>query len=724
MKTSPAALGLLLLAAALAAGPGCSRESKLQQAQKRADAALKSGNLEAARLEYQNVLQLDPANVAAMERLGHIWLERGAPMRALPFLFQTGKLDPANRDVQLRLLSLLLDAGKLADARSGALTILGQHPRSDTALRLVAEAVKGSADYDAALRAWKEFPDQSSAGYHLAAAHLALYRGDTEAARAALLRAAGAQPPSAEAHTATALLHLKQRNPAAAGKSLQTAATLSPPRSLARLRWIEFRRQAEPAAALAELEALLTQAPDYFPAWCLRAQFAAAEKKPDEALAHLGRVFAVDPANFEARLVRAQLQLARGEIAPATEDLGRLADEFPMLPAPPFMLAQAHLLAKNPEKAQEALQRALAQNPDHDQAIVAWVQLSLQRREFDAVAKAMAALLARRPFFSAAQGFFLDALAGLGRYDDIVRLLEESVRRQPGQPQVHHLLGVVALRQQKTAEARRHFEETLKLAPDAFPAFAEIVRLDLRAGAAKEAAANVEPMLAKQPAHGPLQLLAATVFAQQGRWADTETAARKALDLGGGDAVAAYELLGRSIDATRPKAGVLAWLDGLQPKPEDKPAALITTGALLHRHGEFARARDAYEQCLALQPNAVPALNNLAVLYVDRLGNLDRALELAERARQLMPSLPEVADTLGWILLKRGDHARALDLLKEAAAKLPDDPSVRLHLARAHHLLGQAEPARAAYRAAAAAPGDFDGKTEIAGWLAELDRAP
>jgi len=63
----------------------------------------------------------------------------------------------------------------------------------------------------------------------------------------------------------------------------------------------------------------------------------------------------------------------------------------------------------------------------------------------------------------------------------------------------------------------------------------------------------------------------------------------------------------------------------------------------------------------------VPALNNLAYLYAERLNQLDKAYGLARKARALKPEDPASADTLGWILYKRADFEQALTLLKESA---------------------------------------------------------
>jgi thioredoxin-like negative regulator of GroEL len=50
-------------------------------------------------------------------------------------------------------------------------------------------------------------------------------------------------------------------------------------------------------------------------------------------------------------------------------------------------------------------------------------------------------------------------------------------------------------------------------------------------------------------------------------------------------------------------------------------------------------------------------------------------------------------DTLGWLLVQQGDLARGLPLLREASAKLPGVPDIRLHLAKA--LIKAKEPAAA-----------------------------
>src|SRR3954451_22899271 len=92
---------------------------------------------------------------------------------------------------------------------------------------------------------------------------------------------------------------------------------------------------------------------------------------------------------------------------------------------------------------------------------------------------------------------------------------------------------------------------------------------------------------------------------------------------------------------------------------------------------QYEPARDAYEKLLSINPRFSIALNNLAYVYSEHLGNLDKAYDLADRARQLLSSDPATADTLGWILHKRGEYTRASGLLAESARRLPDQPEIQ-----------------------------------------------
>jgi tetratricopeptide (TPR) repeat protein len=143
-------------------------------------------------------------------------------------------------------------------------------------------------------------------------------------------------------------------------------------------------------------------------------------------------------------------------------------------------------------------------------------------------------------------------------------------------------------------------------------------------------------------------------------------------------------------------------------------------GMIHDQQKNYEAAREAYEKVLALDPKFSPALNNLAYLYSEHLGQLDKAYETARTAKELLPTDPATADTFGWILYKRGQYSWALSLLQESAEKLSSEPEVQFHLGMAYYMMGEEEPARIALQRALQMNKEFRGKDEAAKSLTVL----
>jgi len=128
---------------------------------------------------------------------------------------------------------------------------------------------------------------------------------------------------------------------------------------------------------------------------------------------------------------------------------------------------------------------------------------------------------------------------------------------------------------------------------------------------------------------------------------------------------------------------------------QPRSANLLTAIASLYEvTGDPEAARKKYEQALAIDPSTAVAANNLAFLQVKQGGNLDVALGLAQKAKQLMPELDPITDTLGWVLYKKGDYTSALPLLQECVDKEPNSPEYRYHLGMILAAVGQKEKAK------------------------------
>ena len=128
---------------------------------------------------------------------------------------------------------------------------------------------------------------------------------------------------------------------------------------------------------------------------------------------------------------------------------------------------------------------------------------------------------------------------------------------------------------------------------------------------------------------------------------------------------------------------------------------------LLEQQNKIPEARARYERVIQTYPRAPIAANNLAWIYAENGGNLDRALELAQSAKAELPESAEVSDTIGWIFYRKKMFPQAVTSLKEAAARAPDNVMMRYHL-------GLAFAERVRLRARQADPlGRLESRTEF-----------
>jgi tetratricopeptide (TPR) repeat protein len=103
-------------------------------------------------------------------------------------------------------------------------------------------------------------------------------------------------------------------------------------------------------------------------------------------------------------------------------------------------------------------------------------------------------------------------------------------------------------------------------------------------------------------------------------------------------------------------------------------------GTYLLATGDARGAAECFEVAVRLQPSHEFALNNLAYLKAEELGDAAGAVPMAERLLQLAPKNALVLDTVGWVYFRNGDAERAKQHL---TSSLTIQPSVDayVHLA-------------------------------------------
>jgi Flp pilus assembly protein TadD len=112
------------------------------------------------------------------------------------------------------------------------------------------------------------------------------------------------------------------------------------------------------------------------------------------------------------------------------------------------------------------------------------------------------------------------------------------------------------------------------------------------------------------------------------------------------------------------------------------------------REGNWEEAKKLCEKARQVDPGSPVVANHLASLYLDHGGDVNVAVSLAQVAKQKMPESPATTDTLGWAYYRLGSTDAAVAQLTESAKKAPRNPLYQYHLGMAYLADGRPELAR------------------------------
>jgi tetratricopeptide (TPR) repeat protein len=246
-----------------------------------------------------------------------------------------------------------------------------------------------------------------------------------------------------------------------------------------------------------------------------------------------------------------------------------------------------------------------------------------------------------------------------------------------------------------------------------------LAHLDLAAGRPREALARIDEAARAGPLSAPLILLRAQILAATNDWTRAEEDARRAF-AASPELPGALDLLTRIYLAQHRLDEAIASFQATE-KAGALPASGLQLLARLHEAaGHRAEAKELYEKVLAARSDLPTAKNDLAWLLADEGNDLERALVLASEALQAEPERAEIADTLGYVYLKKGLFEPALQQFRsavETSGRAADDvqverPEYHHHMGLALKALGHHDEAAAAFARALQLDAEFENADE------------
>ena len=253
-----------------------------------------------------------------------------------------------------------------------------------------------------------------------------------------------------------------------------------------------------------------------------------------------------------------------------------------------------------------------------------------------------------------------------GRLDKADDLYRRALRRHPDNPDILHLLGVLALDRGRPERAIQLISKALH----ALPGFAD--------------------------AHSNL----GNALRAAGRPAEAAASYRRAVALRPGFA-AAWSNLGRLLNEQGDHPGALECCDRALLLAPALAEAHVNRAHVLRALGQIAEAERAFREALRLQPGNADTLHALGSLLAET-DRFDEARSCQEQALAQHPDHPQALVALGFLLRRAGDLPGAVAACRRAVDAMPSFVEGWIGLGNALRSVGRFEEAVASYRRALA----------------------
>jgi len=621
--------------------------------------AQKKNDNEKAKQELRDALRLAPDHPESLLLLASLHFKEGNLEQAEQLLIRFTKKLPGYLPAVKFLAAILIQQGRLQaaiDTLQG-LTYQGRADPQLLALLGSAYLKRGDVAKGAPLleQAAQLAPEAADIRTELALSHLAT--GAREQAISEFEAVVKLDKKIMRADLLLVLAHLQRKDYDRAIAAAQGLAQKEPDNPLAyNVLGTALLGKSDAASARKQWQLALEKDPKFVPAMLNLAALEMREHHPDMAEKRYHQALEHDEHNFQALVALAKLAADRGDAEQTVKRLEQAREHNPTALQPRLALARYYLGRRNGPSALRVAAEARDLMPDDPQALL---------------------LLGGSQLATGNAGAAKEALKRL-------------VELQPKLPEAHYQLALAHGQLAEDDAARAALKRALEIKADYAAAEIALAWLELRGGHADKALAMADKLLRIHPESPQVHALRGQVLSVQGKFkqaiASYEAAfARErsplmainlhAVKLQSGDRVGAYAVLEH-------------WL---KEHPNDTAVRLQLAGTHQH-HGEAVLAIAEYERVLLTQPRNVLALNNLAWLYHEAGDN--RALDFAQQAYEQAPKSPAVMDTLGWILVQQGNIERGLELLEKAAYQAPKLGDIRYHLASALARAGSKTRAR------------------------------
>jgi tetratricopeptide (TPR) repeat protein len=428
-----------------------------------------------------------------------------------------------------------------------------------------------------------------------------------------------------------------------------------------------------------------------------------------------------DPKNNAALSMRAGLQLDSGDdkqAQSAINDLQTLIGRQPTNPVIRYNLARAYQTRGDLPAAKIQYQEA-AKRRGFLAAQIGLAQVNLALGDYSHAVESADESLKIDSTSILAMAIKANAQINMGNVIQARADLQKELSRFPNSPDLQFQMALVSYADRKYPEALAAFQKMLEKYPgDARLIFATADIL-LKTGRGKEALNLLQEQLNRAPQNQAMRLALANTAALVREFDIAEREYRKLMEAQPRN----FELflrLGETLYFKgQPQQAMELFKQGQALEPKS-PRLNLDMALAMESVGMKHEAYPYYKTVLTVDPANAVALNNLAFLLAEEGRDLDSALTFIQKAKQQYPDNDDIADTMGWIYLKRNMNDDALSLFRDVVKRNPGRALFRYHLGAAQYQKHDFQAAKQSLQSALTLKSTKDEEAKIRELLAKI----
>jgi putative PEP-CTERM system TPR-repeat lipoprotein len=496
------------------------------------------------------------------------------------------------------------------------------------------------------------------------------------------------EPRHRSAHLEKTAIHIAARQFGPAKAALEAARKNAPGAlQLSYMQGLLDYSEGRHAAARESLQKVLKAAPDHLPTLLLSAPVEIALKSPQMAVQHLRKYLDKAPDNTFARKLLANTLVQQGQGTQALEVLAPLHKDGKADADTLALTGQAHLLAREFDKAAGYFKQASSVAPDSSKLQASLAMSLLGKGETGAAIDALEQSAKLDPDSPQSAMLLAGTHLRMKQYDKALAALAS----QKDNPQMLNMRGAIYLAKGDDKAARASYQKALDIAPTFYPAAAALAQIAMNDKQPEEAKKQFAKLLAKDPknvqAHAALATLAVAGGDKAGatEWLEKGAAANP-------DDVGAAMQLAANYLASGKKDKALTLLRKYQASHPGNPNLLDLLGPTQLANNDANGALESFTRLAAVEPRAGMPHFRMAAAHV-ALNNEAAAAEDMKRGLELEPGNVKANVVAAEMAVRRGDHAQALQIAQRLQ-KLPGAAPVGFTL-EGDALMAQSKPALA-----------------------------